>query len=538
MSDFRAVIDMGSNGIRFSITNLQGSAARILPTIFQDRASISLYNAQWATGQKQPIPQTVIDDVITHFLRFKANCSTFGANHIDVLATEATRTAVNSEDFRAQIKSKTGLSIRLLSKSEESNFGAYGIASSVHGLSGLAMDLGGGSTQMSWVSSKNGQLEFAQDGLVSLPYGAAALMQRLLEAGSDPQKQKALFSEMVTSFKAAYTKASPPDPPSKPVTMYLSGGGWRRAGHVFMARYGPLYPIPLINGFHVTGTEFSSFADTKATILSTTSQIFGVSRSKFSQLPAIEWLIKVLTAALPPLGTVYFLQGGTREGYLYASLPPSIRALDPLTVATDPYAPPHTPPNPHPTALLSSSLPNPLPLASLLPDILPALTNLHLHHLPVLPDNRPSAALYCTTSGLLASTHGLDHTRRAFLALALCERWGGKVPPVDRAFKDALQNWLGDEKVFWAKYLGKVLAILGAIWPAGEYEGELVGFRGRWEAGGEGRRAGLDVRFKRDVRTEEALLADLLEDIGKVKFGGKGQKKVDGMTIRVTPKWE
>ena len=68
----RAVVDMGSNGIRFSISNLQPPLTRILPTIYQHRVGISLYDAQHTPGgERRPIPDEVISAVTSSFQRFK-----------------------------------------------------------------------------------------------------------------------------------------------------------------------------------------------------------------------------------------------------------------------------------------------------------------------------------------------------------------------------------------------------------------------------------------------------------------------------------
>lgn len=64
-------------------------------------------------------------------------------SNIKVLATEATRTAVNSVDFRRQIKEVMGWEVEMLAKEEEGRIGAMGVASSFPGVEGLVMDLGG-----------------------------------------------------------------------------------------------------------------------------------------------------------------------------------------------------------------------------------------------------------------------------------------------------------------------------------------------------------------------------------------------------------
>ena len=134
-----------SNGIRFSITDLSPSTARYLPTIYTDREGISLYDAQYSTGVKGPIPQEVIEDVIRSLLKFKTVCADFGVpeTNIRILATEATRSAVNSEGFRRQIKDATSWEVDMLPKEAEGRVGAMGVASSFREVEGLVMDLGG-----------------------------------------------------------------------------------------------------------------------------------------------------------------------------------------------------------------------------------------------------------------------------------------------------------------------------------------------------------------------------------------------------------
>jgi retrograde regulation protein 2 len=133
-----------SNGIRFSISDLT-PPARALPTVFQDRAGISLYDAQYQSGEKGPIPQDVIDSVLAALARFKITCADFGvpSDKIKILATEATRTATNSVDFRRQIKDAIGWDVDMLPKEVEGRIGALGVASSFSNVEGLVMDLGG-----------------------------------------------------------------------------------------------------------------------------------------------------------------------------------------------------------------------------------------------------------------------------------------------------------------------------------------------------------------------------------------------------------
>ena len=130
-----ALVDMGSNGIRFSITTLAPPTARITPTLYQARAGISLYDAQYpasARGERQPIDAATINAVVTAFRGFKRACADFEVPeaNVTVLATEATRTAINGAEFMGRIREAVGWEVRLLAKGEEGRVGAMGVASS------------------------------------------------------------------------------------------------------------------------------------------------------------------------------------------------------------------------------------------------------------------------------------------------------------------------------------------------------------------------------------------------------------------------
>lgn len=471
-------LTVDSNGIRFSISDLSPPTARVMPTVYQDRSDISLYDAQYVEGGKGPIPRKVIEEVLSALLRFKRTCEDFGVRkgRVRIVATEATRNAVNSQDYRRQIKLKTDWEVEMLEKEEEGRIGAMGIASSFSSIKGLALDLGGGSVQMSWLIAKNGQIETSPKGSVSFPYGAAALT-KLLEGAPKASEQEKLQNELAKNFETAITDLEIPSSLTKEAekdngfTLYLSGGGFRGWGYILMSLHATQpYPIPLINGFRVPRSSFVPKLSESAIDDST----FRISSRRASQVPAVKFLILALTRSLPSISNIYFAQGGLREGLLFSTLPAPIRAQDPLVAATLKYAPASTPTL---VSLLHSSIPLPPSAHNSNPNIAPApfhspafLTSvIHLltahAHLP--KDIRSAAALRSTTTGLLASAHGISHDARALLALVLCERWGHDLSPSDTAFHAKLQSLAGPAGSWWAKYVGRVARGLGNLFPAG-----------------------------------------------------------------------
>ncbi|KAL4820434.1 major facilitator superfamily domain-containing protein [Aspergillus spinulosporus] len=489
-SHLYGIVDMGSNGIRFSITDTSPPTARAMPTLYQDRAGISLYDAQFskpkASGsnsvsrERRPIPSEVVEQVVDRLVRFQGVCEDFQVppENIHVLATEATRTAPNSEAFISRIKDRTGWDVRLLSKEDEGRIGALGIASSSRAVAGLAMDLGGGSTQITWVVARDGVVHTCPKGSFSFPYGAAALMGRLEDAKhAGKGAERALRDEMKANFRRAYEELELPEDliessrKEGKFDLYLCGGGFRGWGYVLMkqAEVSP-YPIPIINGFRARREDFHNTAGVLREV-SESEDIFGVSKRRASQIPAVAMLIDVLMDALPAITHIQFCQGGVREGFLFDKLPQEVRSQDPLLAATLQYAPPSA--DDIKEVLLSALPEHASPIESfhvpstLSSHFIAALANILYAHSRVPRESRTAAALHSTTTGILASTNTISHTERAMMALILVERWAGDLAPTEESYQQNLMLCLSPQEAWWCQYLGRVAALIGEVYPAG-----------------------------------------------------------------------
>lgn len=458
---YQSIVDIGSNGIRFSISDLSPPTTRITPTIYQDRSGISLYDAQYSTGVKGPISRNVVQETVAALLRFKRTCQDFGVqdSNIRVVATEATRNAINRNDLLSQIKDVTGWDVQLLPKEEEGRLGAMGIASSVNHLHGICMDMGGGSVQLTWVSKNpDGNIEMGPS--VSFPYGAAALMSELSKTSS--HGSESLQSEIASRLRNALdndlhipTAQWEAARRNEGFNLYLSGGGFRGWGHILMSQEAAQpYPIPVINGYTVLESRFYSGLE----LGSVNSSTFRISSRRASQVPAVQSLIRALKRAQLPISQVTFVQGGVREGLLYSGLPISIRAQNPLVASTAAYAPTSAAKI---TGLLRDAMPYKFE-----PELLEAIGNLLFVHASLPTDNRAAAALRSTTTGILAGAHALCHRDRQLVALILCERWGGDVSDIDLGFLDSLHS-LHKPLSWWAKYIGRVANGIAMLFPAG-----------------------------------------------------------------------
>jgi retrograde regulation protein 2 len=473
------IVDMGSNGIRCSITDLANATCRILPTVYQYRAGISLYDAQWQTGSMQPIPEDTIHAVTNILVGFKRTCRDFGVanDRVRIIATEATRVAKNSEIFRSRIQTATGWPVEMLPKEEEGKIGALGVASSFHSIHCIMMDLGGGSTQITWLKAHNGDVEISPAGSVSMPYGAAALARRLNDAETEGgDAVKALRQEIMKNLRDAVDKITIPreffqEAQSQGgLDLCLSGGGFRGWGYVLMSQHNiSPYPIPVINGFKTTVALFQNASMVKAATENNVD-LFRVSGRRASQLPAVALLVECLVEALPQIGIVHFAQGGVREGYLFDMLDPGSRRIHPMVAVTRSFSPKSVE---HLTALLVNFIPGGsalrTPQIAIKIELILSFVQMMFAHSSLNKEQQAASALRSTTTGLLGSVLGADHEDRATMAIMLCERWGGDgaLSPADISFHQQLVALLSPNVSWWAAYLGRAGALLAEAYPAG-----------------------------------------------------------------------
>lgn len=483
-----------------------------MPALYQDRVGISLYDAQWSTGVKLPIPSSVTSDVVRSLLRFKSACRDFGVrdpDNVRIVATEATRQATNSAEYRAEIERATGWKVEMLPKEEEGKIGAMGVVSSFGSVKGLMMDLGGGSTQITWIIAKDGEMRMSESGSVSMPYGAAALSRRLAEAQkSGGGSLSSMREEMTKNLKDAVKQIAIPkelqDMASSPegLHLYLSGGGFRGWGFVLISQH-PVqpYPIPIINGFKTTKANFYNVELVKSAASSSDSNIFRVSERRASQVPAVALLVSCLLDALPSISTVYFAQGGVREGSIYSSLSPAIKSEHPLVTATSPHRSPSCAELVTYVLNAFSQLQHASPTGksgqtrsiSQEQQLLTAFVQAMYMHNPMNKDMQAASALRSTTTGALANINGADHEERAMLAIILCERWGGigALSPGDEAFYRRLMELVGPEAGWWCMFVGRLGALLGQVYPAGVVRGkEKMALKMAWKTADESKKAG------------------------------------------------
>jgi retrograde regulation protein 2 len=485
-----------SNGIRFSISDLSPPRARLLKCIYRERAGISLYDAlnsaPCAPGKAPNFPDEIIAKVSETVARFKSIADAYKvpAGQVTLFATEAMRKASNRDAMLKAIRENSGFDVKILAPEVETLFGSVGARSSFAEVNGLFLDLGGGSVQISYLNSATDGYEVAgaRSGK-SLPFGAARLI-RILE--EDKKKsQAASMDELHTGMKTAFhklqqefpsLKALTSDPHGDGIDIYLCGGGFRGYGSMLMHNdHVKPYPIPAIGSYSVKGSFFKDTATMRKVNSDFKGKIFGMSKRRREQFPAIATVVEALIGAVPNIRTVTFCSGGNREGALFMQLPRSVRQTGPLSLL-------HQPGDAMSDNVIKSVIKT---ITSAVPadfniSAIPTIFSLGLGPLFVgkiwarMGQPGESNAAYELHQAALHESDmpGFTHLARAVLGLTAFARWDANVHPVDQQLHASLRKLAHNtsrEVVFWADYFGAIASVLATISPAAPGKADQLG---------------------------------------------------------------
>ncbi|EDN94008.1 hypothetical protein SS1G_09875 [Sclerotinia sclerotiorum 1980 UF-70] len=557
-----ALVDMGSNGIRFSISDLSPPTARLLPCIYRDRAPISLYDALHSSlpGSRELIfDSDIIAQVAKRLAGFKYTCDSYGvlSKNIGVFATEAMRTALNRKEMTDAIKRESGLEVDILSPQVESLLGAMGARGGFVGVRGLMMDLGGGSVQMAFMdsgasvsSASSVEMLEASTGVEtywgksaafakSMPFGAAKMTAMLGKGDIDDIRNdmrtrfQETFQGLCGSFEELQKQVE-----NEGVTIYLCGGGFRGYGSMLM-HTDPInpYPIPSIAGYKVSGKRFRQTREMLRVNEVEKEKIHGMSKRRREQFPAIVEVVVGIISVVPNIKEVIFCGGGNREGVLFLKLPSQIQETHPLLLLPSNHSMSDTQVT-ELIEILSSSLPASQPGTKIFTrEILSYIVKYMWENMADISNLNAARALHTPISGPMAGMPGLSHEVIAILSLTLCARWENDVGKVDRGVLGGLRGIVGEEGAWWCDYLGAVArGVCGLVVVPRRNVGDGgkgLGFRfkGEWTdgLGKKGKREGVRLRVLGDLGARE-------KDVELEKVSGKVGKGL-GLKRRVEIVW-
>ena len=153
------IIDIGSNTIRMAIYDIKGQQIDFL---MKKKHMVGLA----AYLENNVMSQAGIDKVCEVLFEFKAFLEIFHITNVDAFTTAALRNCENSQEAVAEIISRTGIHVEVISGDMEAQYDFVGAVHNIKEQDGVLADIGGASTEL--VAFQNGQIVDK----ISLPMGS------------------------------------------------------------------------------------------------------------------------------------------------------------------------------------------------------------------------------------------------------------------------------------------------------------------------------------------------------------------------------
>ncbi|MDR2105247.1 MAG: hypothetical protein LBP51_05780 [Deferribacteraceae bacterium] len=214
-----AVIDMGSNSFRLQVSDIYEGTYK---TIEDYKEMLRIGDVVYAEGI---FTEEAVGRVVNTLKRMKVIINNTCAEHIRVVGTAPFRDAANTADLQKRVKLETGFDIEVVSGEEEARL-IYLAATghfNLNGIYALFVDIGGGSTELSFTDS--GELS----SIYSTPLGCSRITKYFIK------KNKAKPAE-IDNLKEHIRKSLADLPAKKPEKIVFTGGTVNAIAEVYIKR--------------------------------------------------------------------------------------------------------------------------------------------------------------------------------------------------------------------------------------------------------------------------------------------------------------
>lgn len=192
-----AALDLGTNNCRLLVAEPSARGFRVVDS----------YSRIIRLGEGLAASGRLCDAAMDRALEALRACAQIVAVHPQLtlrgIATQACRVAENGEEFLAEVRRQTGLGFEIVTAQEEARLSVIGCASLVDPAAEVALviDIGGGSTELSWVAGASARTAPEILAWTSLPIGVVTLAEQLPECG-DPGWYDAMMDEVSRAVSA------------------------------------------------------------------------------------------------------------------------------------------------------------------------------------------------------------------------------------------------------------------------------------------------------------------------------------------------
>ncbi|MGH7025353.1 MAG: Ppx/GppA phosphatase family protein [Caulobacteraceae bacterium] len=200
-----AALDLGTNNCRLLVATPRGRGFRIVDSYSR---IVRLGEGLSHSGRLAP---PAMERAMSALGVCADKIRRRGASRVRAVATQACRTAANGAQFLSEVETRTGLRLSVISPREEARLAVAGCLNllDLEAKAALVLDVGGGSTELSWLDLRLGGVELHPArrrfwrppiaAWLSIPIGVVTLAERF-PPGEDGEMTG--FRAMVEAIKA------------------------------------------------------------------------------------------------------------------------------------------------------------------------------------------------------------------------------------------------------------------------------------------------------------------------------------------------
>ncbi len=167
-----AALDLGTNNCRLLIASPHRRGFRIVDAFSR------IVRLGEGLSQSGVLSDAAMDRTIAALKVCADKIDRRGVTHMRCIATQACRGANNGTEFLNRVTQETGLKFDIITTEEEARLSVAGCADLLDEdvEAGLVFDIGGGSTELSWVRRRAGGTEITA--WTSLPFGVVSIAEK------------------------------------------------------------------------------------------------------------------------------------------------------------------------------------------------------------------------------------------------------------------------------------------------------------------------------------------------------------------------
>ncbi|MEO1240747.1 MAG: Ppx/GppA phosphatase family protein [Pseudomonadota bacterium] len=194
--DRYAALDLGTNNCRLLIAAPRGKQLRIVDAFSR------IVRLGEGVSRSGVLSEAAMERAISALNICAEKMQRRGVTHSRCIATQACRGAENGAAFLDRVQREAGLTFDIILPEEEARLAVAGCADLLDkkASAGLIFDIGGGSTELSWMRRKesSGSAEIAA--WASLPFGVVSLAEKWGGREIDPDRYETIVDDVRASI--------------------------------------------------------------------------------------------------------------------------------------------------------------------------------------------------------------------------------------------------------------------------------------------------------------------------------------------------